>query len=120
MTFPFGTVVPSSLNGRIDTALHIVPAGALEVASMGTGCLLHPQELKEWQLLPFLLIKFLFSLAGDGRAQAPSPTPDSPQCVSQGWPGLMVWPMGENLPWAPVPSFGAESVEWQAGSTGQL
>lgn len=67
MTFPFGTVVPSSLNGRIDTALHVVPAGALEVACMGTGCLLHPQELKEWQLLPFLLIKFLFSLAGGGR-----------------------------------------------------
>lgn len=67
MTLPFGTVVPSSLKGRIDTALHIVPAGALEVACMGTGCLLHPQELNEWQLLPSLLMKFLFSLAGGGR-----------------------------------------------------
>ena len=48
------------------------------------------------------------------------PTPDSPRCVSQGWPGLTLWPMGFHLPWAPVPSFGAESVEGQAGSTGQL
>ena len=66
MTFPFGAVVTSSLNGRIDTALHIVPAGALEVACMGTGCLFHLQELKGWQLLPSLLMKFLFSLAGGG------------------------------------------------------
>ena len=58
MTFPFGAVVTLSLNGRIDTALHIVPAGALEVACMGTGCLFHFQELKEWQLLPSLLMKF--------------------------------------------------------------
>lgn len=106
MTFPFGAVVTSSLNGRIDTALHTVPASALEVACMGTGCLLHLQELKEWQLLPSLLMKFLFSLAGGGRGTSTFSHPRfyslcvpevaRPDGVARGFspslgPGALIW-----------------------------
>lgn len=74
-----------------------------------TGCLLHPQELSERQLLLSLFMKFLSSLAGCGQGTSTFSHPRFYSvCVSQRWPGLTVWPTSFNLHWALVLWFGAE------------